>query len=337
MTKTYTPFHLYRRTISELRCNDCSSLIVGRTSQHRVQFCDPCKARKKRAEYTPREQSFISCAICQKGTERKGAGHLYCEPCSEEVRKVRSRRIRPARKKKIFVGSELRNCTICSKAFGSTKRSQKFCSRRCAASAQKKEARPCFKCGNPTKTRRAKYCHACAVRPQVTPLIHCLYCREQFRPRRNQQFCGRECHKLSLRMSLPSCKNCGEQIPWRRGGKSRQFCSFRCCCDYKIKRRTGSCEICGSSFHRRSGNNRFCSRKCFGLSIRVSSEQKHLTRQKTLRTYSLKNRELIKERSHFYNQRYSDPSYQANQLLRSITQLEGEHSLMQSEERDNGT
>lgn len=163
----------------------------------------------------------------------------------------------------------VRSCVRCGKSFKATSKHARFCSQRCKALEQFKDA-PCNK------------------------TYLCQTCGNQFKPKNSQRaflYCSRECgfERLS-RYRVPMadgilewltswkrCKKCGE---WY----SRRIASGELCyaCALGI---VGECRFCGVKYKRSQSYQHFCSDGCVLLSKKESYRRKH-KREKVLGTRS---------------------------------------------------
>lgn len=156
---------------------------------------------------------------------------------------------------------------------------QRFCSRVCAALAQRRLfARLCVVCSREFIPARASqtFCSTrCALIGRAPAVRPCTQCVTQFTMRSaSQRFCSPRCankwqreHPLSqVSPPLQKCEVCETSFPAQ--GRKRRFCSRSCLLAALRKRNRRRCELCSSEFGFVDGRRRFCSKKCAVLGSR---------------------------------------------------------------------
>jgi hypothetical protein len=123
-----------------------------------------------------------------------------------------------------------------------------YCSPECQGKANRKgEEHPCPICGAPVYSKASK--------PQKYCSTACMYQGRQYPAQRKS--------RLGYQPKTLVCRTCGKEVPARGpGGNRTAFCSNECAQAARRVLAERVCEVCGTTFHPREADRRFCSHAC---------------------------------------------------------------------------
>lgn len=252
----------------DVPCEHCGAVFRQRITGQR--FCSQLCMGIARRTVAPKP-----CLHC--GTEFKSRerSQMYCSNrCRyEAVRSASAAKRKP------------RSCPRC----GSTavKAGNKYCSYSCSVADSKRppapcvqqcgqsnclHSRPCLRCSEVFKPRdfQSKYCsRQCAGSAKVKRLCaHCGLCAV---PSNNKKYCSKACTPLAnakRKRSPKPCAQCGTEF--KPSNAASKYCSMRCSADSQVMVANVNCRTCGVEYRpqRRKAGNLYCSRKCYGISLR---------------------------------------------------------------------
>lgn len=167
-----------------------------------------------------------------------------------------------------------RTCPYCRNPF--RHKVNAFCSRRCAYLSKRKEKKPCAVpgCTNMTKNVNARFCsRACQlIGTAARKKGACANCGNPIGS--GTRFCSRQCSSAAraargATQRTRTCPQCKTRFVIKRLNKPTTYCSVKCYSRAKHEAATKTCAQCGTKFIDWIGGRKYCSKKCFGLSMRV--------------------------------------------------------------------
>jgi very-short-patch-repair endonuclease/endogenous inhibitor of DNA gyrase (YacG/DUF329 family) len=208
---------------------------------------------------------------------------------------------------------ERKICLYCGKEFIVSwgRKKAKFCSKECCRQYRRKRIKKvCLVCGKEFEVKEyrkdAKFCNWECYKKYVSKVkIACLNCGKELevpRYKEERKFCSRECYRMYVRSeeyrkkrseilkNLRSvsnfegsqvkqvkkiCQFCGKEFMVSQYEKNRKFCSVKCYWLSMRKRIKKVCLVCGKEFEVEKSRKdaKFCSRRCYLEYKRVKEKE----------------------------------------------------------------
>ncbi len=300
----------HRSPHKEKVCAVCGKTFTAKTENQKTcstecssKLANVRRRKSWRRHYKPRG-AIVRCETCGKEFQRKNGAAKNCPECRA---KLKAEGGKP---------KEEKACPACQKKFLPTRKSQMYCSTRCATKEYKKKwyiekkrsiiapaplakvkpqeikPRTCIFCGKTFTPSKgwARICSPeCVRKYQESKLVEktCPYCKKVFKAKKStQKFCSRACQYkghtyISPGNLLPrACEVCGEVFTPKT--PAQKICSDECR-DKKrgrAQKRDVDCFLCGKEFTTTKGYQKFCSTACKKKSEYLHSKARKLDARK---------------------------------------------------------
>jgi hypothetical protein len=165
-----------------------------------------------------------------------------------------------------------KNCICCNTLFTAKRKSQKYCSNKCAIKYRyesnkdhinkkrksKGYDKECSECGSKfhTQIKHVKTCSNHCRKLSQLKIKECLYCNTRYKLG-DGKYCSSMCRENASQKPKKHCRRCSKELLNHR----YTFCSKNC---RKTKKEFENidCVWCGTSFKKKTKKSKFCSKNC---------------------------------------------------------------------------